>query len=96
MRLYVEQRVIESIANKDWELLSHPPYSPTEVPTNYYVNRSLNNWQTNKVYDDFDELVADVEAWIASRTRDFFARGINHLPSKSEELIKVDGNYAPE
>uniref|UniRef100_A0A914E6J2 Mos1 transposase HTH domain-containing protein n=1 Tax=Acrobeloides nanus TaxID=290746 RepID=A0A914E6J2_9BILA len=28
--------------------------------------------------------------------RDFFARGIDRLPSKWEAVIEVDGEYAPE
>ncbi|GIY02289.1 hypothetical protein CDAR_112731 [Caerostris darwini] len=74
---HVESHVVEHIANKCWELLPHPPYSPTEAPTHYQVNRSLKNWPANKVYDDFDDLVLDVRAWIASKNREFFAHGIN-------------------
>ena len=88
--------MIESIEDKDWDLLPHPPYSPTEAPSDYHVNRSLKNWMMNKVYDDLDELVEDVKAWIASKNRDFFARGIDMLPAKWEAVIEVDGEYAPE
>lgn len=95
-RPHVERRVVESIANKGWELLPHPPYSPTEAPTDYHVNRSLKNWQANKIYEGLDDLVADVKAWIASKNRDFFTRGIDHLPSKWEAVIEVEGEYAPE
>ncbi|KAK6735758.1 hypothetical protein RB195_018786 [Necator americanus] len=73
-RPHVERRAIESIANKGWDLLPHPPYSPTVAPTDYHVRHSLKNWQTNKVYDDFDDLVADVKAWITSKNRDFHAQ----------------------
>ncbi|GIY24309.1 hypothetical protein CDAR_163751 [Caerostris darwini] len=79
-----------------WVQLSYQPYSPTEAPTDYDVNQSLKNWQTNKVYDDFDNLVADVKAWIASKNRDFFARGIDRLPSKWEAIIEVDCDNAPD
>lgn len=40
---HVEHRVVESFANKGWELLPHPPYSPTEAPMDYHINRSLKN-----------------------------------------------------
>ncbi|GIY45785.1 hypothetical protein CDAR_544161 [Caerostris darwini] len=54
VRPHVERRVVECIANKGWKLLPHPPYSPTEVHTDYYVNWSLKNWQAKKVCDNFD------------------------------------------
>ncbi|CAF0955466.1 unnamed protein product, partial [Didymodactylos carnosus] len=95
-RPHVEHRVIQSINDKGWELLEHSPYAPTEAPTDYHVNCSLKNWQTGKVYDGLDDLVADVKAWIASKDRHFFARGIDRLPSKWEAVIEVDGDYAPE
>uniref|UniRef100_A0A914CVG9 Mos1 transposase HTH domain-containing protein n=1 Tax=Acrobeloides nanus TaxID=290746 RepID=A0A914CVG9_9BILA len=57
---------------------------------------SLKNWMMNKVYEDLDELVDDVKAWIASKNRDFFVCGIDMLPSKWETVIEVDGEYAPE
>ena len=93
---HVAHQVTQSIDDKGWELLEHPPYSPTEAPTDYHVNRSLKNWQAGKVYDDLDDLVDDVKAWIASKDRHFFARGIDLLPSKWEAVIEVDGDYAPE
>lgn len=43
-RLHVECRVVEFITNKIRDLFPYPPYSPTEVPTDYYINRSLKNW----------------------------------------------------
>ena len=53
-------------------------------------------WMSNKVYDDLDELVDDVKAWIASKNRGFFERRIDMLPEKWEAVIEVDGEYAPE
>uniref|UniRef100_A0A914CZX4 Uncharacterized protein n=1 Tax=Acrobeloides nanus TaxID=290746 RepID=A0A914CZX4_9BILA len=70
--------------------------TPTEAPTDYHINRSPKNWMSNKVYDDLDELVDDVKAWIASKNRGFFERRIDMLPEKWEAVIEVDGEYAPE
>ena len=95
-RPYVERHVVEFIANKGWELLLHPLYSPTEAPTDYHVNRSLKNWLVNKVYDDLDDLVAAVKELIVSKNSNFFAREIDRLPSKWEAVIEVGGEYAPE
>ena len=76
--------MIESIEEKGWD----PPYSPTEAPTDYHINRSLKNWMSNKVYDDLDELVDDVKAWIASKNRGFFEIGIDMLPENGKLLLK--------
>ncbi|GFY57491.1 hypothetical protein TNIN_437211 [Trichonephila inaurata madagascariensis] len=47
-----------------------------------------------KIHDDFDNLMVDVKAWIASKNREFFARGIGHLTIKWEAVIDVDGYSA--
>ena len=62
----------------------------------HHVNHSLKNWETNKVYDDLDDLANDVKAWIASTNYDFFYHGIDRLPNKWEAVLEVDGEYAPE
>ena len=43
VRPHVAYLVIQSINDKRWELLEHPPYFLSEAPTNYHVNHSLKN-----------------------------------------------------
>lgn len=93
---HVEARTVQSINDKGWDLLLHPSCSPTEAPTDYQVNRSIKNWQMNKVENDLDGLVANLKAWIATKDRHFFARGIDLLPRKWESAIEADGDYSPE
>uniref|UniRef100_A0A914EN86 Uncharacterized protein n=1 Tax=Acrobeloides nanus TaxID=290746 RepID=A0A914EN86_9BILA len=45
-----------------------------QKPLDYCVNRML-----GKVYNDLDELVADVKVWIAFKDRHFFALRIDRL-----------------
>ena len=95
-RPHVEGRVIQSIEDKSWDLLEHPPYSPTEAPTDYHVNRSMKNWLMGKTFENFDELITEVKAWIGSKNQHFFARGIDMLPLKWEAAIEMNGDYPPE
>ena len=74
--LFVSNLVIRAW-RRSQEEVGHPPYSPTEAPTGYHINRLLKNWQTAKVYNDLEEFVADVKAWIASKNQRYFARGID-------------------
>ena len=80
---HIEHRVVEFIDSKGCELQPHPPYSPTEASTDYHVNRLLKNWQVGKViYENFYQFLADAKAWIVSKDRHFFFRGIDRLPIK--------------
>lgn len=63
---HVECRVVESIANKGWELLPHTPYSSTEAPIDHHVNRMLNYWNGNGLLEKLEVLVIALNGWIAS------------------------------
>ena len=87
-RPYVDRRVVECIANKCSELFPLPPYYPAEAPTNYHVNRSIKNWQVNKVYFDLDNLVADVKSWIASKNPEFLTVELTIYQLNEKQLLK--------
>jgi [histone H3]-lysine36 N-dimethyltransferase SETMAR len=59
---HIEERVVNSIKEKGWEILPHPPYSPKEAPTDYHVNRSISKWQQRQVFESLDDLVANIKA----------------------------------
>ena len=92
---HIEHRVVESIDSKGWELLPHSPYSPTEAPTDYHANRSLKNWQSDKVYENFDQLVANVKAWIASNDRHLidFQTNVRELLKLTVNMLRSDSLY---
>ena len=46
----------------------------------------------DEMFNDFDELVASVKGWIASKTRQFFTRGID----KWEAIVETGGEYIPD
>ena len=73
-------------------MLPHPPYSPDATATDFHVNRSVANWMQDEMFNDFDELVASVKGWIASKTRQFFTRGID----KWEAIVETGGEYIPD
>ena len=91
-RPHIEHRVVESTDSMGWELVPYPPYSLTEAPTYFHVNRSLKNWQACKIYENFDQLVADVKAWIASKDRHFFARELIDFQANGRQLLNLTVN----
>ncbi|VDO05655.1 unnamed protein product [Haemonchus placei] len=75
---------------KKWGLPLNLPYSPAETFMDYHVSRSLKNWLGNRSYDDLDDLMADVKAWIASKDQNLFAFEIQQS-SQWEAMHEVDG-----
>ena len=96
-RPHVARDVVRLIEDElKWELLCHPPYSPTEAPSDYHLFRSLHNWQLGKRYRCLGELCDDVQAFFDVKDHDFFQKGIERLPHKWEAAIEVEGDYPLE
>ena len=89
---HIEHCVVESIDSKGWELLPYPLYSPTETPTDYHVNRSLKYWQSDKVYENFDQLVADVKRGLPRRTGISLPGELIDFQANGRQLLKLTVN----
>uniref|UniRef100_A0A915ENM7 Uncharacterized protein n=1 Tax=Ditylenchus dipsaci TaxID=166011 RepID=A0A915ENM7_9BILA len=66
-----------------------PANSLTEAPTDYHVNRSLFNWQQGTFFDEFEDVVVNIKAWIAFKDQQWFTNGIEKLPHKWKAVIDV-------
>lgn len=78
------------------ELFTHPhtPCSPSKAPAYYHDYHSVKNWQESKVDKDLNDLVKDI--LLLTKNSDFFAHTIDHLPSKWEVAIEVEGEHFSE
>jgi histone-lysine N-methyltransferase SETMAR len=86
--------VVDQIVNKNrWEILEHPPWSAPEAPSDYHLHLSLKDWQRGKNFSSFEDIVADLKEFFASKKSEFFARGINLLPHKWELAVLHEGDY---
>jgi hypothetical protein len=61
-------------------MLSHPPYSPNVVPSDYHLFRSVSNKLCGVFFDSDDELRNWLDDFFAAKPADFFKRGIENLP----------------
>ena len=76
-----------------WDVLEHPPYSPDLAPSDYHLFRSMEHWLRGKTFDNEVELENSVINYFNSKDEDFYARGIDLLPEKWQEVVDVDGEY---
>jgi transposase len=76
-----------------WEILEHPPYSPDVAPSDFHLFRSMEHWLRGKKFLNDVELANSVICFFNSKDGDFYARGIDVLPSKWEEVIEEEGGY---
>jgi hypothetical protein len=94
-RPHVAKIVQQKLKELNWEVLPHPPYSPTEAPSDYHLFRSLSNKMEGEHFRNFTQLVTFLRTFFAEQPSAFYARGINLLPLKWKKAVEHGGEYPP-
>uniref|UniRef100_A0A0N5BGN9 Histone-lysine N-methyltransferase SETMAR n=1 Tax=Strongyloides papillosus TaxID=174720 RepID=A0A0N5BGN9_STREA len=76
-----------------YETLPHLAYSPNLSPTDYHFFKHLNNFLTEKFFRNDEAAKTAFEAFIESRSPDFFVDGINKLVSRWQQCVDCNGSY---
>ncbi|KOC63608.1 Histone-lysine N-methyltransferase SETMAR [Habropoda laboriosa] len=71
----------------------HPPYSPDLSPTDYHFFKHLDHFLREKCFKNQDEAKNAFNAFVTSRTPEFYATGINKLVSRWQRCIDSNGSY---
>jgi histone-lysine N-methyltransferase SETMAR len=82
-----------SIQKFDWEILSHPPYSPDLAPSDYHLFRSLSNNLRGVSFNNDAELHDRLDDFFTAKPADFFKRCIENLPKRWEAVVNNGGEY---
>ncbi|KAK6737044.1 hypothetical protein RB195_019628 [Necator americanus] len=86
---YIAKKTSQKILELGWEVLPHPPYSPDLAPSDHLF-RSLQHHLEEKRYDDRDHLENDLRAFFASKSPEFYAKGIRDLVRRWQKVVDVD------
>ena len=72
----------------DWEVMSHPPYSPDLAPSDYHLFRSLQNFLIGKNFSNNDDLKSQLAEFFAIKDQKFHQHRIMKLPGRWEKVIE--------
>lgn len=92
-RPHVAKPVKTYLETLNWEVLSHPPYSPDIAPSDYHLFRSMAHGLAEHRFHSYEDTKKWVDSWIASKDVSFFRRGIHMLPERWEKVVASDGQY---
>lgn len=92
-RPHVARPTLQKLNELGYETLPHPPYSPDLSPTDYHFFKHLDNFLREKCFKNQGDAVNAFTEFIASRSPDFYATGINKLVSRWQKCIDSNGFY---
>lgn len=95
--IHNDQRVIDILSKKNFEILEHPPYSPDLAPSDYYLFKFLKNWlRSRAAFDNLEQIKQEIDAWFDAKPASFYERAFDLLKEKISIVSQSDGNYLEE
>jgi transposase len=92
-RLHTACATLDALETLKSEVLSHPPYSPDIVPSDFHFFPHLKRDDKETHFTSDDEVKQAVTSWIRQRTPEFFIDGMRKLFLHWEKCIERQGNY---
>ena len=77
----------------NWEILSHPLYSPDLAPSDYHLFASMGNSLAEQRFDNFEEVEKWLVEWFPLKEKKFFWNGIHDLTERWAKFVKSNGQY---
>lgn len=78
------------------ELLPHPAYSPDLAPSDYHLFRSMAHFLRRRNFDNIEAVQVGLAEFFASKTRNWYRRGIMNLAERWLKTIESNGLYFEE
>ncbi|XP_068974748.1 histone-lysine N-methyltransferase SETMAR-like [Bombus flavifrons] len=75
----------------DWDVLSHPPYSPDLASSDYHLFRSMQNSLNGKIFNDADDVKSHLIQFFAGKNQKLYGHGIVTLPERWQKIIDKKG-----
>lgn len=92
-RPHVSLMTRQKLLQLDWEVLTHPPYSPDITPSDYHLFRSLQNFIDEKKLNSLEDCERHLEQFLSEKDKKFWEDGIMKLPERWQEIVKLNGKY---
>ena len=92
-RPHIARLARDTIQRLRWETLCHPPYSPDLAPTDYHLFHSLDNHLRGKSFTSEADLRQALTDFFASKTPEFYPKGIAQLETRWQKVLDADGDY---
>ena len=83
----------QKIAQTDWQVLTHPPYSPGLAPSDFHLFVPLKESLGGIKFENIDDAVQQhVPKFLHSTDKDFYTAGFTQFVER-QEGIELQGKY---
>jgi hypothetical protein len=72
-------KTVEHIVNLGWTVVSHPPYSPDLVPSDFHPFWPMNDGLHGQHFPSNDTVIQALKQWATSAGGDFYKRDMQAL-----------------
>jgi transposase len=76
----------DTIQDRQWELLEHPPYNPDLVPSDFHLFGSLKKHLGDKRLADDEEIKTGVRRWLRQQSKDIDTAAFDPLVKRWERV----------
>uniref|UniRef100_A0A8R1HL54 Histone-lysine N-methyltransferase SETMAR n=2 Tax=Caenorhabditis japonica TaxID=281687 RepID=A0A8R1HL54_CAEJA len=92
-RPHVAKATQEKLQELNWDMVSHPPYSPGIAPSDYHLFRPLKLFLKEKRFAKYEDLKMAVFDFFDSQSAAFWKKGIDDLPERWLTVVTNDDQY---
>ena len=84
---------VETIHDCGFKLVLHPPYSPDLAPSDFHLFPQMKKVLAGRHFARNDDVIAAVEEFLESQTKEFFYIGIKALQHRWSKCSTLKGDY---
>jgi transposase len=92
-RPHTARLILQTVQKYGWELLTHRPYSPDLVPSDYHLFGPLKDHLRGHHYETDEAVQETVRSWLRGAGTDLYLRGIFKILQRWQKCIDRDGDF---
>lgn len=92
-RPHCSQKTLEKISRLNFEVVTHPPYSPDLAPCDFYLFPKLKENIRGVRYGSDEEVIDVVTTWLRNQDQQFFFNGFKKWIERLEKCVSLNGDY---
>lgn len=92
-RPHIANLVKEKIAELNFKIIDHPPYSPDLAPSDFHLFSHLKRNLRGKSFSSLEEMKAKVLDFFEKKPESFHQQGLEMYPSQLSKCIEAHGGY---